>query len=166
VATLSDPQGRPSIKDFLKGVKQKVFPVGRLDYHSEGLILLTNDGDFSNAVLHPSRKIPKTYLVKVKDIIDEGKIEKLRRGVKLEDGLTMPARVRKIRQTENNSWIEITIHEGRNRQVRRMLEKVGHPVIKLKRTAMDGLALRDLKPGAIRYLTKEELSTIGKEIGR
>lgn len=165
VTTLSDPEGRPMVKDFLKGIRQRVFPVGRLDFHSEGLLLLTNDGDFANAVLHPSRKIPKTYLVKVKEIIDQEKIEKLQRGVKLKDGLTMPAKVRKTRQTENNSWIEITIYEGKKRQVRRMLEFVGHPVIKLKRTAVDGLKLKDLKAGEIRSLTPEELLLIKKEIG-
>jgi len=139
--------------------------VGRLDYASEGLLLLTNDGDFSNAILHPSQKIPKTYLVKVKGVMEEENIQKLRRGVKLEDGVTMPARVKKIRQVENNSWIEITIQEGRNRQVRRMVEKVGHLVLKLKRTAVNGLKLGDLKPGEMRLLTPEELRLIKKEIG-
>ncbi|HTR45111.1 MAG TPA: pseudouridine synthase [Thermodesulfovibrionales bacterium] len=165
VTTLSDPEGRPTVKDFLTGIRQRVFPVGRLDFHSEGLLLLTNDGDFANAVLHPSRKIPKTYEVKVKESIDEAGIEKLRRGVKLDDGMTLPARARKMRQTENNSWIEITIYEGRKRQVRRMLEKVGHPVIKLKRTAINGLKLKDLKPGEMRRLTPEELEGIRSEIG-
>ena len=165
VTTLSDPEGRPTIKDFLTGLRQRVFPVGRLDFHSEGLLLLTNDGDFANAVLHPSRKIPKTYEVKVKESIDDAGIEKLRRGVKLDDGMTLPARVRKMKQTENNSWIEITIQEGRNRQVRRMLEKVGHPVIKLKRTAINGLKLKNLKPGEMRRLTPEELENIKSEIG-
>jgi len=165
MTTLSDPEGRPTVKDFLKGVKYRVFPVGRLDYASEGLLLLTNDGDFSNAILHPSQKIPKTYLVKVKGVMEEENIQKLRRGVKLEDGVTMPARVKKIRQVENNSWIEITIQEGRNRQVRRMVEKVGHLVLKLKRTAVNGLKLGDLKPGEMRLLTPEELRLIKKEIG-
>jgi len=165
VTTLRDPEGRRTITEFLGGIKYRVFPVGRLDYHSEGLLLLTNDGDFANAILHPSRKIPKTYLIKVKDVIDDTSIGKLRRGVKLEDGPTMPAKVKKIRESENNAWIEITIYEGKKRQVRRMLEKVGHPVLKLKRIAIDGLRLRDLKPGEIRYLTHEELSILRKEIG-
>jgi pseudouridine synthase len=128
------------------------------------LLLLTNDGDFANAILHPSKKIPKTYLVKVKEIVDDGDIEKLRRGVKLEDGLTMPARVKKIRQTENNSWIEMTIYEGKKRQIRRMLERIGHPVMKLKRIAVNGLKLGDLRSGEIRYLTPEEIETTKKEI--
>ncbi len=166
VTTLSDPEGRPSVKDYLRNIRQRVFPVGRLDYDSEGLLLLTNDGDFANAVLHPSRGIPKTYHAKVKDIIEDDKIEKLRRGVRLEDGVTMPAKVRKMRQTENNSWIEITIYEGKKRQVRRMLDEVGHPVLKLTRMGVGGLKLGNLKPGGIRHLTLEELQHLKKEIGR
>lgn len=165
VTTLSDPEGRPTITDFLRKIRQNVFPVGRLDFDSEGLLLLTNDGDFAHALLHPSREIPKTYLVKVKDIIDESKIKKLRHGITLEDGVTMPAQVRKIRGSENNSWIEITIHEGKKRQVRRMLETVGHPVLKLKRISINGLKLRDLKTGEVRHLTSEELNLIKKETG-
>jgi 23S rRNA pseudouridine2605 synthase len=165
VTTLFDPEGRPTVKDYLKEVKHKVFPVGRLDFDSEGLLLLTNDGDFTNAVLHPSRKIPKTYLVKVKGEMEEDEVEKLRRGVKLEDGITLPAKVRRTRRSENNSWIEITISEGRKRQIRRMLEKVGHPVLKLKRVSVGGLKLRDLKPGELRQLTPDELRGIRKELG-
>ncbi|HXX57393.1 MAG TPA: pseudouridine synthase [Thermodesulfovibrionales bacterium] len=166
VTTLSDPEGRPTVKDFLGGIKYRIYPVGRLDYHSEGLLLLTNDGDFANAILHPSRKIPKTYLVKIEGSLNEKETEKLRRGVRLdEDGLTMPARLKKIRETENSSWIEMTIYEGKNRQVRRMLEKVKHPVMRLKRIAVGGLKLGDLKPGKIRHLTGEELRSIKREIG-
>lgn len=160
VTSLSDPEGRHTVKDFLKGIKYRVFPVGRLDYDSEGLLLLTNDGDFSHRILHPSKKIPKTYVIKVKGIIDEDAIEKLRRGVRLEDGLTAPAKVKKIRQSENNSWVEITIYEGRKRQARRMLQKVGYPVIKLRRIAIGGLKLGDLKPGEIRRMTVEEVKKV------
>jgi 23S rRNA pseudouridine2605 synthase len=165
VTTLSDPEGRPAIKDFLKNVKQRLFPVGRLDYDSEGLLLLTNDGDFANAILHPSKAIPKTYHVKVKGLIGEDELEKLRRGMRLEDGVTMPAKAKKMRQSENNSWLEMTIFEGKKRQVRRMLEKVGHPVLKLTRIGVDGLKLGNLKAGEMRYLTHEELQHIKKEIG-
>ena len=165
VTTLFDPEGRPSVKDYLKQVRYKLFPVGRLDFDSEGLLLLTNDGDFANAVMHPSREIPKTYLVKVKGEMEEEKLEKLRRGVKLEDGMTLPAKVKKVRKSENNSWIEMTIYEGRKRQIRRMLEKVGHLVLKLKRVAINGLKLKDLKPGELRPLTEDELHTIKKELG-
>lgn len=165
VTTLFDPEGRPAVKDYLKEVKYKVFPVGRLDYDSEGLLLLTNDGDFANAVLHPSREISKTYLVKIKGEIEEEKVEKLRRGVKLEEGVTLPAKVKRVRKSENNSWIEMTIHEGKKRQIRRMLEKVGHPVLKLKRVSIGGLKLRDLRPGEMRQLTPDELRMMKKELG-
>ncbi len=160
VTSLSDPEERPTIKDFLKSIKYRVFPAGRLDYDSEGLLLITNDGDFAHSIIHPSKKIPKTYAVKVKGIIDEGGMENLRKGVRLEDGLTAPAKVKRIRQTESNSWVEITIYEGRKRQVRRMLEKVGHPVIRLKRIAINGIKLGDLKPGEIRRLAQEEIKKL------
>ncbi|WP_333654239.1 pseudouridine synthase [Dissulfurispira sp.] len=160
VTSLSDPEGRPTIKDFLKGIKYRVFPVGRLDYDSEGLLLITNDGDFAHCVLHPSKKIPKTYVIKVKGIVDEDAMQRLRRGVRLEDGLTAPAKVKKVRLSESNSWVEITIYEGRKRQVRRMLEKVGYPVIKLRRIAIGSLKLGDLRPGEMRRLTQEEIKRL------
>lgn len=166
VTTLSDPEGRPTVKDFLKGIKYRIFPVGRLDYDSEGLLLLTNDGDFAQAVLHPSRQISKTYLVKIKGIIGDRAIERLKHGVKLEDGITLPAWVRRMRTVEKNSWIEITIYEGRKRQIRRMLECVGHSVIVLRRVGINGLKLKGLKTGEIRYLTLYELKLIQKETGQ
>lgn len=164
VTTLHDPEGRPTIKDFLKGIKYRVYPVGRLDYDSEGLLLLTNDGDFAHAVLHPSKEIAKTYLVKVKGLPEDARIEKLRTGVRLSDGLTAPARVKKVRATENNAWLEMTIHEGRNRQIRRMCKTVGHPVIKLKRIKINGIDLGDISTGEYRYLTGPEIARIKKEV--
>lgn len=160
VTSLSDPKGRPTVKDFLKGIKYRVFPVGRLDYNSEGLLLITNDGDFAYSILHPSKKIQKTYVAKVKGIIDDDAITKLRQGVRLKDGMTAPAKVKRIRTSESNSWLEITIYEGRKRQIRRMLEKVGYPVIKLRRIAIGDLKLGDLKPGQLRRLTQEEVKKI------
>ncbi len=168
VTSLSDPEGRPTIKDFLQRVKYRVFPVGRLDYDSEGLLLITNDGDFAQSVLHPSHEVSKTYLVKVEGTIPDSSIEKLRRGVRLEDGMTAPARVKKTRvgkAAENNQWLEVIIHEGKKRQVRRMLEKVGHSVLKLKRVAVNGLKLGDLKPGGHRSLTLEEVENLLKAAG-
>lgn len=160
VTSLSDPEGRSTIKDFLGKIRFRVFPIGRLDYDSEGLLLLTNDGDFANAISHPSGEIQKTYYVKVKGLVEQRNIEKLRKGIRLEDGKTMPARVQKISATENNSWLDISISEGRKRQVRRMLEAVGHPVMKLKRISIDGLNIGKLKPGEIRSLSPEELKLI------
>ena len=164
VTSLSDPEGRPAIKDYLKGVRYRVFPVGRLDYDSEGLLLLTNDGDFAYALMHPSGKIPKTYVVKVKGKIADDKIRKLRQGVRLEDGMTLPARVRFVRQAENNSWIEITITEGKKRQVRRMVEAVGHPASKLRRISVNCVKLSGLKIGELMPLTEKELLSLRKEI--
>jgi len=164
ITTLSKTEERPAVREYLKKIRYRVFPVGRLDFDSEGLLLLTNDGDFAHSILHPSKKIPKTYHVKIKGVIEDDKIEKLKRGVKLEDGMTSPSKVKKLRKAEENSWIEITIYEGKKRQVRRMLEKVGHPVLKLKRVRINGINLGNLLPGEIRYLTPEEVSKIKKEI--
>jgi 23S rRNA pseudouridine2605 synthase len=164
VTSLHDPEGRPTVKDFLRGVKYKIFPVGRLDYDSEGLLLLTNDGDFAQAILHPSKKIPKTYLLKVKGIPGDEEIGKLRKGLMLEDGLTAPAKARKVRMTENNTWLEMAIHEGKKRQIRRMLDKIGHPVLRLRRTRINGIGLGRLESGAFRYLSHEEIEGIRKEI--
>jgi 23S rRNA pseudouridine2605 synthase len=164
ITTLSETEERPTVRDYLKGIRYRVFPVGRLDFDSEGLLLLTNDGDFAHSILHPSKKIPKTYHVKIKGIIEDEKIYKLRRGIKLDDGITAPAEVKKLRKAEENSWIEITIYEGRKRQVRRMLERVGHLVLKLKRVKINGIELGNLPSGEIRYLTPEEVGKIKKEI--
>ncbi|MEW6674790.1 MAG: pseudouridine synthase [Nitrospirota bacterium] len=165
VTSLYDPDGRLTIKDFLKGIKFRVFPVGRLDYDSEGMLLITNDGDFAHAVLHPSKKISKTYLVKVKGILREEEIEKLRTGVKLGYGMTAPAKVKRIRKGDVNSWLEMTIYEGKKRQIRRMLEKIGHPVLKLRRIRINGLELGNLEPGAYRYLSADEIIKIRREVG-
>lgn len=164
VTTLSDPEGRPTISLFLRGIKQRVFPVGRLDYDSEGLIILTNDGDFAQAILHPSKKIPKTYLVKIKGLLEEEDMEKLRRGVKLDRAITAPAKVKRLRKTENNSWIEMTIYEGKKRQIRRMLEMTGHPVMRLMRIRINGLEMGNLKPGASRHISPEELRKMTNEL--
>jgi 23S rRNA pseudouridine2605 synthase len=164
VTSLSDPEGRPTVHDFLKGIRQRVFPVGRLDYDSEGMLFLTNDGEFAHAVLHPSKKIPKTYLVKVKGVLEEKDIEKLKTGIRLDRTLTAPAHVRRVRKTENNSWIEMTIYEGKKRQIRRMLERVGHSVMRLMRVRINGLEMGELKPGAYRKMTPEEMKKMAKEL--
>ncbi len=166
VTTLHDPEGRLTVKDFLKGVKYRVYPVGRLDYDSEGLVLLTNDGDFANALLHPSKKIPKTYLVKIKGDLEEKALEHLKKGIRLDDGLTAPAQVKRLKKTENNSWLEITIHEGKKRQIRRMLEQIRHPVLKLKRIKIDSIELGTLKAGGFRYLMPDEIQKIKRDIAR
>jgi 23S rRNA pseudouridine2605 synthase len=160
VSSLSDPEDRPTISDLLPGVRLRVFPVGRLDFDSEGLLLLTNHGELAQALLHPRYHVPKVYLIKVKGALTDEKISQLQRGVKLEDGMTGPAVVQKVRKTAENSWLEITIHEGRKHQVKRMLETVGHPVLKLKRTKFGPILLGDLPPGQYRYLTDREANSL------
>lgn len=160
VSTLSDPEGRPSIASLLRGVRLRVFPVGRLDFDAEGLVLLTNDGHLAHALLHPRYHVPKTYLIKVKGVLSPDEIKELETGVVLEDGKTAPAHVRKVRKAEANSWIDLTIHEGRKHQVKRMLEAVGHPVLRLKRVRFGPLMLGDLEPGQFRYLTDREANAL------
>lgn len=160
VSSLSDPVGRPTITDLLIGVGLRVFPVGRLDYDSEGLMLLTNQGELAQTLLHPRYHVAKTYLIKVKGVLTDEEIASLERGVQLDDGMTAPASVRKVRKVEENSWLEVTIHEGRKHQVKRMLEAVGHPVIRLTRVKFGPLSLGDLPPGRYRYLTDREANAL------
>jgi len=164
ITSLIDPQGRPTIKDFIKGIKFRVYPVGRLDFDSEGLLLLTNDGELAYHVMHPSSEIEKTYLVKVDGIIEPETIEKLKKGIKIDGKLAIPVSVNLLRKLKANSWIKITLHEGRKRQIRKMLERVGHPVIRLIRIAIDGVKLEELKPGQYRSLTKEEIESLHKKV--
>lgn len=160
MSTLDDPGGRTTVKDYLRGVSVRVFPVGRLDFDSEGLMLLTNNGDLAQALLHPRYHVPKTYLIKVKGVLTDEEIRQLERGVRLEDGMTSPAIVKKIKKAEQNSWLEITIREGRKHQVKRMLESVGHPVIKLMRIRMGPLSLGNLESGEFRFLTDREANAL------
>jgi len=160
VTTMSDPEGRPTVQDLVSGVKTRVYPVGRLDYNTEGLLLLTNDGDFAHLITHPKHEFPKTYLAKVKGVLSDAQIETLEKGMFLQDGRTAPAKVKKVRKEEANSWIEITIHEGRKRQVRRMFDHVGSSVIKLKRTRTGSLLLGDLPEGRFRHLTSDEIRAL------
>ncbi|HET6675599.1 MAG TPA: pseudouridine synthase [Nitrospiraceae bacterium] len=160
MSTLHDPEGRPTVKDFLPGVTVRVFPVGRLDFDSEGLMLLTNNGELAQTLLHPKYHVPKTYLVKVKGVLKEEEIQALETGVQLDDGVTAPAHIKKIRKAESNSWVEITIHEGRKHQVKRMLEAVGHPVLKLVRIRMGSLVLGHMAPGEYRFLADREANAL------
>lgn len=165
LTAMSDVEGRPTVGDFLKRIRKQVFPVGRLDYNSEGLLLLSNDGDFANTVLHPKNKIPKTYRVKVDGFPDEKDIATLENGIRLDDGMTAPAKIRIVKEMKANTWLDIIIHEGRKRQVRRMFERVGHSVIRLMRIKISSLRLGSLKAGEYRYLTNDELDKLKKEIG-
>jgi 23S rRNA pseudouridine2605 synthase len=160
MSTLDDPGGRPTVKDYLRGISVRVFPVGRLDFDSEGLMLLTNHGDLAQTLLHPRYHVPKTYLIKVKQVLSDEQIRQLEQGVQLEDGMTGPAIVKKVKKANLNSWLEMTIREGRQHQVKRMLEAVGHPVLKLTRIKMGPLSLGDLAPGEFRYLTDREANAL------
>lgn len=159
ISALSDPERRPVVTDLVK-ISARVYPVGRLDYDAEGVLLLTNDGELSNKLIHPNFKVPKKYLVKVRNVPTPATLERLEKGVHLEDGKTMPAKVRLIRKTAENSWIELTVIEGRNRLVKRMCMAVGHPVNKLKRVEFAGLKLGKLKPGEWRPLTEKEVEAL------
>lgn len=160
LTTLDAEETRPTVRNLLGKVKERVYPVGRLDFDSEGLLLLTNDGELAHAVMHPSRKMPKTYRAKIKGVLEEKDFEKLSRGIRLEDGMTAPAEVKPLEVLKQNSWIEITIYEGRKRQIRRMLQAVGHPVIRLIRTRIDGVKLDALAPGQMRRLSNSELKRL------
>ncbi|CAM3569957.1 pseudouridine synthase [Marinicrinis lubricantis] len=162
ISSVKDPEGRKVVTDFLKDVKQRVFPVGRLDYDTEGLLLLTNDGEFANLLTHPKHEIPKTYFATVKGVPHGDLLEKLRNGVKLDDGITAPAEVEyhDVDPEKNISVISVTIHEGRNRQVRRMFEAIHTPVEKLRRVQFGFLTLHGVSRGKFRHLSKEEVKEL------
>ena len=157
VTTVSDPEGRATVMDHFRSYPVRLFPVGRLDYDSEGLLLLTNDGDLMNRLLHPSQEVSKVYLVKVSSHVTEEDILRLRNGVLLDGKMTSPARVRLIRYETFDTILLISIHEGRNRQVRRMIEMIGHQVIHLRRVEFGPVSLNDLPVGRWRKLTDSEI---------
>jgi 23S rRNA pseudouridine2605 synthase len=160
VSTARDTHGRPTVVQLVPARGARLYPVGRLDRDSSGLMLLTNDGELANRLSHPRYEVPKTYRARLGGgAIAGAELERLRRGVKLEDGLTAPARVRRVGSAEAN-LIELTIHEGRNRQVRRMCEAVGHPVLELVRTGFGPLRLDGLAPGAHRRLVEHEVERL------
>lgn len=159
VTTRSDPQRRPTVIDLLRGVREYVYPVGRLDYDTEGLLLLTNDGDLAAKLTHPRHGVERTYEARVAGLPDDEAIERLRKGIPLDGKRTLPAQVTLLNQgrSDRNGVLSITIREGRNRQVRRMCEAVGHPVRILRRTKIGPISDRRLKPGTWRELTADEV---------
>ena len=157
VTTASDPEGRPTVMDKFRDYPVRLFPVGRLDYDSEGLLLLTNDGDLMNHLLHPSHEVNKVYLVKASNNISDEEIRQLRQGVMIDNKLTSPAQVRLIRRETFDTVLLISIHEGRNRQVRKMIDKIGHQVVSLKRVGFGPVELNDLPCGRWRNLTEQEI---------
>ncbi len=143
----------------------RVYPVGRLDFNTSGALLVTNDGDFSVALMHPRKAVPKTYVVKVQGVMEDRDVDHWRRGVNLEDGKTLPAKVKLLRYEGDKTWLELTITEGRNQQVRRMGETTGFRVMRLARLSFAGVNTEGLRPGDWRYLTADELSTLKKDYG-
>jgi 23S rRNA pseudouridine2605 synthase len=162
MTTVEDPQGRRTVIDLIRGVRERIYPVGRLDFHSEGLILLTNDGELAFKVSHPTNGSVKTYNVKVRGIPEERIVDKLRRGITLDGKRTLPCDIERMRTTgrnedEGNSWFEVKLREGRTQQIRKMFQAVGHPVSKLKRVAIGPISDPKLSPGVWRELTKSEV---------
>lgn len=157
VTTVSDPEGRPTVMEYIKGVHKRVYPVGRLDYLSEGLILMTNDGDMAHKIMHPSFSVTKVYEVKVFGHINEALLTKLRRGVMTEDGLLKPKSVRILEQLPNKTWLEFRLEEGKNREIRKICEGLDITIDKLRRVAIENLTIQGVGPGEWIFLTKKEL---------
>ena len=160
VTTVRDPEGRDTVMDRFRDYPVRLFPVGRLDYDSEGLLLLTNDGELMNQLLHPRFEIPKSYLTRVSNAVTPEEIRTLRKGVMIDGRLTSPAEVRLVRQDTFSADLLITIHEGRNRQVRKMVDAIGHQVVRLKRVRFGPVQLGDLPSGMWRKLTDEEIAKL------
>ena len=167
VTTRSDPQRRPTVIDLLRGVREYVYPVGRLDYESEGLLLLTNDGDLAARLTHPSHEVARVYEARVLGVPDAHDLDRLSRGLVINGRRTAPAEVRLVapRRDDKEATLVITIHEGRNRQVRRMLEAVGHPIVRLRRSRYAGLGPGRLRPGDWRDLKREEVRALRRLVG-
>jgi len=157
LTTVKDTSGRTTVIDLIKGVQGRFFPVGRLDKDTEGLLILTNDGGLTYKLTHPKYEVPKTYLAHIKGNASGKKIAILEKGIELEDGITAPAQVRLVRTMKDSTILNITIHEGKNRQIRRMCEAIGHPVIYLKRTHIGKLSIQGLNIGEWRHLKRDEI---------
>lgn len=161
LTTWNDPEGRPTVYDLIRDAGTWLSPVGRLDLDTSGLLLLTNDNQFAERITNPDHKVPKTYLVKTSSLLSDDQLSRLAAGVELKDGPTRPAQVKRLRDSARYTFLEITIGEGRNRQVRRMIEAVGSKVLKLVRTAIGPIRIGDLPIGRWRALTPQEVRTLG-----
>jgi pseudouridine synthase len=161
LSSVSDPEGRPMVVELLPASLGRLYPVGRLDFNTEGLLLLTNDGEFTNFITSARNQVEKVYEAKVKGVPEEKAIERLRRGVTLEDGTrTAPAKIKRIGETENNTWFEVHLHEGKNQQIRRMFDLIGHSVLKLRRSRIGSLTDDTLKPKQWRKLSPSEVKLL------
>lgn len=167
VTSMADEMGRKIASDLLTDVHERVYPVGRLDRNSEGLLIFTNDGEFANDIMHPSRHVSKTYRVTIDGMVNEGQLSQLMSGVELDDGVkTLPCTVEVLSEAPDRTVLRFVIKEGRNRQIRRMCSAVGLEVGRLRRTAVGGVKLGMLKPGEYRDLTKEELRSLRAAVGK
>lgn len=160
LSTVKDPAGRPTVMDLLKGIRWRVYPLGRLDFDAEGLLLLTNDGDLAYHLSHPKFSIPRTYWAKVEGIPEKKELMRLKRGVMLEDGEARVVSTHILRQMERHCWVEAAVTEGRNHLVKRMFSAIGHPVLKLKRVGFGPIRLGNLAVGQLRSLTDEEMEKL------
>ncbi len=165
VTTVSDPEQRPTVMELLRGIKERVYPVGRLDYHSEGLLLLTNDGEMANAILSAASHLTKTYLVKANGTLTAAQEQQFRDGVPIAGRRTMPAALKLLRAAEN-PWYEVRLQEGRNQQIRLMFKHFGLLVEKLRRVRVGPVELGPLKPGEFRYLSEEEIRKLERATRR
>lgn len=161
ITSLRDPEGRPTVTKLVDDIPMRLYPIGRLDYHTEGLLLMTNDGQLAQRIEHPSHSIDKIYTAKVKGIPTDQELAKLRKGVVLEGRKTLPARIQ-VLETRKNAWLEITIREGRQNQIRKMFDLIDHPVIKLRREAIAFLTIQGMKPGEYRFLSGDEIQKLYK----
>jgi len=165
VATMSDPEGRPTVREILATVGARVYPVGRLDFATSGVLLATNDGELADGLLHPRKAVPKSYVVKVKGKMEPEDLDVWRKGVQLEDGKTLPAEAKLLRYEGDKTWFELTIREGRNQQIRRMGEATRFPVMRLARVSFAAITAEGLRPGHWRFMTREELVQLKKTYG-
>jgi 23S rRNA pseudouridine2605 synthase len=160
VTTLKDPQERPTISDYLENVRSRVFPVGRLDYDAEGALLLTDDGDVANRLMHPRHQVRRVYLAKVKGDPTDASLEKLRGGVRLEDGFAKPTEVARFERADKNTWLRLVVTEGRPHLIKRLCAAIGHPVVRLYRPSHAGIPIDGLRPGQVRALTNDEVKRV------
>ena len=160
VTTLSDPEGRPTVVDLIGAVPERIYPVGRLDYDSSGLLLLTNDGDFAQKMQHPRFQLPKVYRVKIQGRLSKEEMKQVSKGIKLEDGVFKPENLQIEKYNDKSCWLVLTLREGKNRIIRRGFEAAGHRVARLVRESIGGVTLRNLKEGSWRYLTKKEVDQL------
>jgi len=160
ITSRRDPQGRPGVLELVKDLPVRVETVGRLDYDTEGALLLTNDGDLAHLLTHPSSEVPKMYVAKVQGVPPKDDLLAIERGIPLEDGMTAPAKARVLEVRGDQSWVEVTVHEGRNRLIRRVMAYLGHPVIELRREKFAGISLGRLSVGEARPLADEEVAAL------